>query len=125
VRSGQWKPLVLLTNLPLSAEGTHAGPYRLDQVPELYRRRWEIEVFYKFLKQHLSYAHLTSRCENGIRVMIWMALIAAVLLIWYQRLTGREGSWRVVKFWFAHDVREWTQWRLREELWERLGHESG
>jgi hypothetical protein len=125
VRSGQWKPLVLLTNLPLSADGTQAGPYRLAEIPELYRRRWEIEVFHKFIKQHLSYDHLTSRCENGIRVMIWMALIAAVLLIWYQRRTGRGGGWRVVKFWFAEEVREWTTCRLRDELWRLLGHESG
>src|SRR5713101_6371128 len=39
VRSGEWKPLVLLTNLPLSADGKQAGPYRLEEIPELYRRR--------------------------------------------------------------------------------------
>ncbi len=81
-RTQQWKPWVLLTNLPLSAAGQQAGPFTFFEVTELYRRRWEIETFFKFLKGHLSYAHLTSRNENGIRVMIWLALITAVLLFW-------------------------------------------
>lgn len=125
VRSKQWKPLELLTNLPRSADGKGAGPYTWVEVPELYRRRWDIEIFIKFLKQHLSYAHLTSRCENGIRVMIWMALIVAVLLIWFQRRTGIDRGWRVVKFWFAHEAAEWTQTRLRDDLWALLHEESG
>ena len=111
-RKGCWKPLVLLTNLPLDAEGRHAGPYTLMEVADLYRLRWEIETFFKFLKQHLSLAHLTSHSENGIRVMIWMTLIAAVLLIWYKRTTGRTDYWNVIKFWFAEEVRVWTQAQL-------------
>lgn len=62
------------------------------------------------------YAHLTSRNENGIQVLIWMALITAVLLIWYQRLTGIDRGWRSVKFWFAEAARAWTQACLRTEL---------
>jgi hypothetical protein len=120
-RAGSWKPLVLLTNLPLSADRLEAGPYTFAEVAELYRLRWEIETFFKFLKQHLSYAHLTSHSENGIRVMIWMALIVAVLLIWYKRVTGRTEYWNVIKFWFAEQVRAWTEGRLATDLaraWE-------
>jgi hypothetical protein len=115
-RKAQWVPLVLLTNLALSADGTHAGPYTLAEVAELYRLRWEIELFFKFLKQHLSFAHLTSHRENGIRVMIWMALIAALLLIWYKRLTGRKDYWNVIKFWLAEEVRVWAQLQLQADL---------
>jgi DDE family transposase len=115
-RSGSWKPLVLLTNLPLSADRLGAGPYAFAEVAELYRLRWEIETFFKFLKQHLSYAHLTSHSENGIRVMIWMALIGAVLLIWYKRVTGRTDYWNVIKFWFADQVRAWTEVRLAADI---------
>ena len=115
-RKGCWKPLVLLTNLPLDAEGRHAGPYTLMEVADLYRLRWEIETFFKFLEQHLSFAHLTSHNENGIRVMIWMALIAAVLLIWYKRATGRKDYWNVIKFWFAEEVRLWSQVQLEADL---------
>lgn len=115
-RTQRWKPWVLLTNLPLSEDHEQAGGFGLSQVPELYRRRWEIETFFKFLKQHLSYAHLTSRNENGIRGLIWMALIVAVLLFWYKQQTGIDRGWRSVKFWLAEDVREWTV-RLLEQEW--------
>jgi hypothetical protein len=115
-RRQQWKPLVLLTNLPLSADGLHAGPYTLLEVAELYRLRWRIEIFFKFLKQHLSYDHLTSRSANGIQVMIRMALLAALLLIWYRGRSGIDRGWRSVKFWFAEDAREWSAHLLRDDL---------
>lgn len=114
-RTQAWKRWVLLTNLPLSPDRTQAGGFPLTQVPELYRRRWEIETFFKFLKQYLSYAHLTSRNENGIRVLIWMALMVAVLLFWYKRQTQIDRGWRSVKFWFAEDVRTWTRQVLSRE----------
>ena len=66
-------------------------------------------MFFKFVKQHLSYSHLTSRSENGIQVMLYMSLIAAVLLIWYKQQAGIDRGWRSVKFWLAEDVRRWTQ----------------
>jgi hypothetical protein len=124
-RSGSWKPLVLLTNLPLAAERAHAGPYTFAEVAELYRLRWEIETFFKFLKQHLSFAHLTSHQENGIRVMIWVALIAALLLIWFKRVTGRTDYWNVIKFWFAEQVRAWTEARLAADIGRALTHPAG
>jgi hypothetical protein len=107
-RTAAWEPFVLLTNLPLSAVRQRVGPYARAEVPEIYRSRWEMEVFFKFVKQHLSYAHLTSFCENGIRLLLWMTLIAALLLIWYQRETGLDRGWRSVKFWLAEDTRAWT-----------------
>ena len=107
---------MLMTNLPVSPDGQHAGPYPFAEVLELYRKRWDIETFFKFLKQQLGYEHLTSRSENGIRVMIWMTLIAAVLLIWYKRTTGRTDYWNVIKFWFAEEVRVWTAAQLEADL---------
>jgi hypothetical protein len=112
-RKSVWKPMVLMTNLPLREDGKGAGPFTWAEVAEVYRQRWEIEVLFKFLKQHLGYAHLTSRSENGIRIMVYMSLIAALLLIWYKRLTGIDRGWRSVRAWFAHDLRAWVDGALR------------
>ena len=116
MRSQKWTPLVLMTNLPLSECRTKAGPYRFEEVTELYRRRWEIETFFKLLKQHLSYEHLTSRCQNGIEVMILMSIITALIMVWYQGQTMIDRGWRSVKFWLADDVRAWTAHSLRTRL---------
>jgi hypothetical protein len=119
-RSKQWKPLVPLTNRPLAADRVHAGPYTFREVAELYRLRWRIEVFFKLLKQHLSYDHLTSRSENGIQVMIRIALIAAVLLVWYRQRSGIDRGWRSVRFWFAEDAREWCAHLLFRDFQQGL-----
>lgn len=108
-KSKSWKPLVLLTNLPLSEDRLFAGPFTFLEVADLYRSRWEIEVLFRFMKQNLGYAHLLSRDENGITVMVYMSLIAALLLIWYKRMSRMEKSWKAVKFWFQEDIREWTR----------------
>lgn len=112
-RKHQWVPLVVMTNLPLSECRTKLGPYTFAEVAELYRRRWDIEIFFRFLKERLGYRHLTSRCENGIRVMIIMSMITALLLVWYKHRTGISRGWRSVIFWFAEDVREWTESAVR------------
>jgi hypothetical protein len=113
VRTKTWKELVLMTNLPLASDAEHAGPYTWTELAQVYGGRWDIEVFFKFIKQHLNYSHLTSRQENGIAVMIYMSLILAVMMIWYKEQTGIDRGWRSVKFWLEVDVREWTQQALR------------
>lgn len=104
-----WKPLVLMTNLPLSEYKTKLGPYSFEEITELYRRRWDIEIFFKFLKQRLGFKHLTNRSENGIRTMVIMSIISALLLVWYKHKTGIDRGWKSVIFWFAEDLREWTK----------------
>lgn len=108
-RSRSWKPMTLMTNLALSQDGEQAGPYTWEEVARLYRQRWQIEAFIKFLKQYLSYSHLLSRQQAGIQIMLYMSLIAALLLVWYQRQTRIDRGWRSVKFWLAQDVAAWTQ----------------
>ena len=56
-----------------------------------YKLRWEIEVFFKFIKQHLNVKHLVSRDINGIKVMIYMTLIVAMLLVTYKKLNKLKG----------------------------------
>jgi hypothetical protein len=56
-----------------------------------YKQRWEIEVFFKFIKQHLSAKHLVSRDENGIKVMLYMTMILAILIIAYKKINRLKG----------------------------------
>ncbi|MBN8789493.1 MAG: IS4 family transposase [Terrimonas sp.] len=56
-----------------------------------YRQRWEIEVFFKFIKQHLNVNHLVSRNINGIKVMIYMTMILAILIIAYKKINRIKG----------------------------------
>jgi hypothetical protein len=46
---------------------------------ETYKRRWDIEVFFKFIKQNLQIKHFLCHRKNGMMVYIYCILIAAIL----------------------------------------------
>lgn len=56
-----------------------------------YKQRWEIELFFKFIKQHLNVKHLICRDVNGIKVMIYMTMIVAVLILAYKKINKLKG----------------------------------
>jgi IS4 transposase len=47
---------------------------------ELYKRRWAIELFFRWVKQTLKIGHFFGTSENAVRIQITIALIAFVLL---------------------------------------------
>lgn len=56
------------------------------EIAEIYRQRWEIEVFFRFIKQELNASHFISVSENGIKVVLYTTLIASMLLLLYKKL---------------------------------------
>jgi hypothetical protein len=76
-KSGQTgKEILLISNmLDTSAE----------KIAELYKRRWDIETFFRFLKQELNFSHFLSLNENGIQVVLYMTLITAMLVMIYKK----------------------------------------
>ncbi|MCC6584229.1 MAG: IS4 family transposase [Chitinophagales bacterium] len=74
-----------------------------DEIAFIYKQRWDIEVLFKFLKQELNLSHLVSRTENGIRVMVYMTLILAILIIAYKKLNKLSG-FKIPKLKFANEL---------------------
>lgn len=64
---------------------TNAFELTADEIASMYKRRWDIEVFFRFLKQELNFSHFLSLNENGIQVMLYMTLITAMLVMIYKR----------------------------------------
>lgn len=62
-----------------------------QDICEAYRRRWDIEVFFKFIKQNLQIKHFISHNKNGMMVYIYCILIAAVLFAAYKVSNKLEG----------------------------------
>jgi len=60
-------------------------------VAEIYRDRWQIELFFKALKQNLKIKTFIGTTENALRIQIWTALLALVLLKWLHHLS--RASW--------------------------------
>jgi hypothetical protein len=49
-------------------------------VAELYRKRWQVELFFKWIKQHLRLRSFYGRSENAVRCQIWSAICAYLLV---------------------------------------------
>jgi IS4 transposase len=65
-----------VTNLPEAGESGISN----EEIGEFYRLRWQIELFWKFLKMHLKLDRLITKNINGIQIQIYTCLIADVLL---------------------------------------------
>ena len=50
------------------------------EIADLYKRRWEIELFFRWVKQTLKIRHFLGTSENAVRIQIAVALIAYLLL---------------------------------------------
>lgn len=74
------------------------------EVAQAYRKRWDIEVFFRFIKQELNASHLVSLNKNGIEVMLYMTLIAAMLILIYKH-ANRMG-YKTAKRRFKMEIRD-------------------
>lgn len=71
VRTNRGKILRIVTNdLDASA----------DEIAELYKRRWQIELFFRWIKHTLKIRHFFGTSENAVRIQLAVALIAYLLL---------------------------------------------
>lgn len=50
------------------------------QVAELYKNRWKVELFFKWLKQHLKIKKFWGTTENAVRIQIYSAICAYCLV---------------------------------------------
>ena len=50
------------------------------EVANLYRHRWDIEVFFKWIKQNIVVKSLWGYSENAVRTHLWVAIIAYLLI---------------------------------------------
>lgn len=106
---GKEKPLVLATNdLTSSAM----------EIARRYKERWAIELFFKWIKQHLKIKSFFGRTENAVRIQILTALISYLLIaIHKQRHKLNQSLWdclcliRVALF--QHFDKEESRYRIR------------
>jgi IS4 transposase len=49
-------------------------------IAAIYRRRWQIELFFRWIKQHLRLRGFFGNDPNGVRVQVWTAICAYLLV---------------------------------------------
>jgi hypothetical protein len=86
----------------------------------LYRYRWTIETFFKFLKQMLGCRHLISQRRNGVEIQIYCAMIACMLLNLYTGLKPSKAvmevlMWHMLGFADEQEVQRQIEKSRREQ----------
>ena len=71
------------------------------EIAALYRKRWQIELLFRWIKQHLKIRAFLGRSENAIRLQLYAAMIAYVLL----RIAARRSRSPLLALRFADLVR--------------------
>ena len=59
---------------------TNAHDLRAATVAALYKERWQVELFFKWIKQHLKVKSFVGTSVNAVRTQLWIALCAYLLL---------------------------------------------
>ena len=70
------------------------------EIAAIYKARWQIELLFRWIKQHLKLKKFLSRSENGIRLQLIAAMIAYLLL----RIAARENRLALPPIRFAQLV---------------------
>jgi IS4 transposase len=104
-------PLVLATN-------DLDSPARV--IAQRYQDRWQVELFFKWIKQHLRIKTFLGRSENAVRIQILTALITYLLLALYRKTENFTGSlWTLLSqvraTLFQRPAIEAEQYRRRKE----------
>jgi DDE family transposase/uncharacterized protein DUF4372 len=58
----------------------------------IYKQRWQIELFFKWIKQHLKIKTFLGTSKNAVLTQIWVAMIYFLLLAWIKFQTKFAGS---------------------------------
>jgi len=67
-------------------------------IAQMYKDRWEIELFFKWIKQHLNVKRFFGRSEGAVRTQILIALIAYLLLVLRKQASGaKQTLWELLR----------------------------
>jgi hypothetical protein len=84
------KPLILATNMHnVSAE----------IIAELYKARWEVELFFKWIKQNLRLKKFLGKSENAVKIQIAPAIIAFILMQLFKNNSGDDRRLQLILVW--------------------------
>jgi hypothetical protein len=61
-------------------------------IAQLYRCRWQVELFFKWIKQHLRIKAFFGTSENAVKTQVWIAISAYVLVAIVKKRLGVDAS---------------------------------
>jgi hypothetical protein len=72
---------------------------KAETVAQLYKHRWQIELFFKWIKQHLKVQSFWGYSENAVRTQIWIAIsVYALVAIVKKRLNLKHSLYEILQY---------------------------
>jgi len=68
--------IILLTNMTICSA---------EQICQYYKSRWQIELFFKWIKQHLRIKAFYGQSVNAVKTQIWTAICSYLIILITQR----------------------------------------
>ena len=65
---------------------------KATEISQLYKNRWDIELFFKWIKQHLKIKSFWGHSENAVKTQIWIAVSTYVLVVIAKKKFNLENS---------------------------------
>ena len=94
------------------------------EIIEIYRRRWEIELLFKQIKQNFPLRYFYGESANAIKIQIWVTLIANLLLMVMQKQLQRTWSFSglatMVRITLMDYVDFYSLFNFPEKDWEDI-----
>ena len=109
IREDHDTPLILVTN-DFSRSAV--------EIADLYRHRWQIELFFKWIKQKLNLKRYLGCSENAVRIQIYCALITYLLMSRYRSLSGCRESLSEMAIKLVHNLLERPA-AIQQRRWQR------
>ena len=92
---------------------------KAEQVAKLYKDRWQIELFFKRMKQNLKILSFVGTTENAVLVQIWTAAITVLLQVYLQKCSKHPWNFsNIVKCIRLNlmIVKDLTEWLSRPDV---------
>ena len=100
----------------------------MEEVIAIYRKRWEIELLFKQLKQNFPLRYFYGESANAIKIQIWVTLIANLLLMVIQKRIKRPWSFSglatMVRIMLMYYVNCYTFLEEPEKDWAKMVQED-
>lgn len=98
IRMDSGESLALATNLSGARLPAHTAGV-------LYRKRWQVELFFRWIKCILKCRHFLAESERGVAIQLYLALIAALIIQLYTGSRPRKRVWEMLQWYCAGMVK--------------------
>jgi putative transposase len=94
-------------------------------VADLYRQRWQIETFFRWIKQNLKIKTFYGTSENAVLIQLWTAMIAYLLILWLK--VRSQVGWSILELTRIIQnllMERFNLWTLLSRTWDSPGDDQ-